>query len=78
MSLREKIENRFRCIGCDMPYCDIPCTDLQDTEIDVLLGYVLSEFEAIVESLDNKSFMNHTKAVLKDKIEEFKKQNGLD
>ncbi len=76
MTLREKF-NIISCKDCDMPYCDIKCTNLSEQELNKL-EQVADEFAIefavwLVERVSGEKGI-----ILQDGVlERFKKEKGL-
>lgn len=80
MTLREKF-NIISCKDCDMPYCDIKCTNLSEQELNKLEKIAEEfaiEFADWLKKEDTpenaEKYFGYTD---KNMLEEFKKQKGL-
>lgn len=52
--MKDKLKKRLQCRDCDMPYCDISCNDLSDSNIDWIMELtnqrVIEELEEVLKS----------------------------
>lgn len=76
MTLKDKFKV-ISCSDCDMPYCDIKCTNLSEHELDKL-EKIAEEFaigfaEWAIDYSFNGAYSNDVKELL----EEFKKEKAL-
>ena len=50
--MKDKLKKRLQCRDCDMPYCDISCNDLSDSNIDWIMELtnqrVIEELEEVL------------------------------
>ena len=72
MTLKEKFD-KISCWDCDMPYCDIKCTILSPSELDIL-EQIADEFAiGFAEWLTYNRENNYTKSI-KELLEIYKKE----
>tara|TARA_R110000823_G_C15767735_1_gene483688 strand:+ start:393 stop:620 length:228 start_codon:yes stop_codon:yes gene_type:complete len=50
--MKEELKRRLQCKGCNEPRCDIPCDNLQDDTIDLIMELanqrVIEELEEVL------------------------------
>tara|TARA_R110002096_G_scaffold326591_1_gene520571 strand:- start:487 stop:708 length:222 start_codon:yes stop_codon:yes gene_type:complete len=72
--MKEELKRRLQCKGCNEPRCDIPCDNLQDDTIDLIME--LSNQRVIKELEEQLELAEHYNASekLSERIYELKQE----